>query len=128
MTVEVVSETDGRVHRMNPKAFGKLLHIARLHGWVPEKLSSGWPSDTWETTMILPHIGPYMPGRVSRLDAEGLKRALMRARATGSVALDGTAVIASEMLLQAARAGAFQVRFTRSESLEPRLMETVVGG
>ena len=79
MTIELVSEAGDRSYKMRPKAFGKLLHMARLHGWHPERVPHAWPSDSWETEIILPHLGPYMPGRVSRADAEGLRMALTRA-------------------------------------------------
>ena len=100
MTFELVSIVDGRTYKMSPKAFGKLLHMARLNGWQPERVPHEWPSDSWETEIILPHLGPYMPGRVSRADAEGLRVALTRALATGDVAVEGTLQLASVTLLQ----------------------------
>jgi len=120
MTIELVSEAGGRSYKMRPKAFGKLLHMARLHGWHPERVPHAWPSDSWETEIILPHLGPYMPGRVSRADAEGLRMALTRALATGAVAVEGTVQLASVTLLQVARAGGFRVRVINSGSLEPQ--------
>ena len=114
MTIELLSEINGRSYRMTPKNFGKLLHMARLEGWQPERVSSEWPCETWETEIILPHLGPYMLGRVSRADAEGLKQALTRALATGVVAIDGTVQFAASTLLQVARAGAFRVRLRAS--------------
>lgn len=106
---------------MSPKTFGKLLHLARLEGWYPERVSHEWPSESWETEIILPHIGPYMLGRVSKPDAEGLKTALTRALATGVVAIEGTVQFAAGTLLQVARAGAFRVRLrgAASETLDP---------
>ena len=83
MMIELVSLVEGRSYKMHPKSFGKLLHMARLEGWHPERVANEWPSDSWETEIILPHLGPYMPGRVSRADAEGLRVALTRALATG---------------------------------------------
>lgn len=59
-----------------------------------------------------------MPGRISRADAEGLRLALTRALATGAVAVEGTVQLASVTLLQVARAGAFRVCWTNTESLE----------
>jgi len=116
MTIELLSEVNGRSYKMSPKAFGKLLHLARLEGWFPERVAHEWPSESWETEIILPHLGPYMPGRVSRADAEGLKIALTRALATGAVAIDGTVQFAAGSLLQVARAGAFRVRLRTSGS------------
>jgi hypothetical protein len=120
MTIEMESEVSGRTYRMDPKSFGKLLHMARLNGWQPERVAHEWPSASWETEIILPHLGPYMPGRVSRADAEGLRVALTRAMATGAVAVDGTVQHASVTLLQVAREGAFLVCLRRSGSLEPQ--------
>ena len=110
MTIELVSLVEGRSYKMHPKAFGKLLHMARLEGWHPERVSNEWPSDSWKTEIILPHLGPYMPGRVSRADAEGLRVALTRALATGVVAVEGTVQYAAATLLHVTRAGAFRVR------------------
>jgi hypothetical protein len=107
---------------MAPKALGKLLHMARLQGWQPERVPKQWPSETWETEIILPHLGPYMPGRVSKTDAEGLRIALTRAMATGTVAAEGNLQLAAGTLLQIARDGAFWVQLGRSESVEPHSM------
>ncbi len=120
MTIEVISEESGRSYKMTPKAFGKLLHLARLEGWLPERVPSEWPSDAWETEIILPHLGPYMPGRVSRADAEGLRVALTRALATGTVAVEGTVQYAAGTLLQVAREGAFRVCLRYSDVAEPQ--------
>jgi hypothetical protein len=120
MTLEIVSEVSGRSYRMRPRELGKLLHLARLEGWHPERVPHEWPSDSWETAIILPHLGPYMPGRVSRADAEGLRIALTRALATGTVAAEGTVQGAAGNLLQVARDGAFRVRLSGSESLAPQ--------
>jgi hypothetical protein len=119
MMLELISEVSGRKFHIAPKALGKLLHLARLEGWQPERVSNDWPSDSWETEIILPHLGPYMPGRVSRGDADGLRRALTRALATGTVAADGTVQVAAETLLQITRQGAFRVVVSAVESLEP---------
>lgn len=109
MMLELVSEGSGRKYHIGPKALGKLLHLAKLEGWQPERVPNDWPSDSWETEIILPHLGPYMPGHVSKADAEGLRRALTRALATGTIAAEGTVQGAAETLLQVARQGAFRV-------------------
>ena len=119
MTLELVSEVGGRRYCITPKALGKLLHLAKLQGWQPESVPNQWPSASWDTEIILPHLGPYMPGRVSRADAEGLRIALTRALATGTVAAEGNLQLAAGALLQAARDGAFRVLLSRSESVEP---------
>src|SRR5438552_7920595 len=69
MTLELMSEVSGWSYDMTPKALGKLLHMAKLEGWQPERVSHQWPSDSWETQIILPHFELYMSGRVSRADA-----------------------------------------------------------
>lgn len=122
MMVELVSDVSGRVNRINRKAFGKLLHLARLHGWSPERIPSEWPSASWETELILPHLGPYLPGYVSRTDADGLRRALIRAMATGDVAVEGTVGLASMTLSQVVREGGFRVRLNPVEVGENRLV------
>jgi hypothetical protein len=38
MMLELVSEVSGRKYHMQPKALGKLLHMARLEGWHPERV------------------------------------------------------------------------------------------
>jgi hypothetical protein len=96
--------------------------MARLQGWQPERVPKQWPSETWETEIILPHLGPYMPGRVSKTDAEGLRIALTRAMATGTVAAEGNLQLAAGTLLQIARDGAFWIQLGRSESVEPHPM------
>jgi hypothetical protein len=111
MTVKLVSSTEARGVRMSPKAFGKVLHLARMHGWSPESPGGDPRSQTCETAVILPHIGQFTPGPFSSADAEGLRRAITRALAVGEVASDGAVQFASEVLLQLARAGSFQVRF-----------------
>ena len=126
MTLELVSEYGRRKVAMNPKALGKLLHLARLEGWQPERVSSQWPSESWETSIILPHLGPYMLGRVSGPDAEGLRVALNRALATGTVAAAGALQFAATTLLQVAREGPFHVRVHQSSSWDTTpLYETV---
>ena len=126
MNFELVSDVGGRTYKINPKSFGKLLHLARLNGWNPERVPKEWPSNSWDTEIILPHLGPYMPGRISRADAEGLKVALTRALATGAVAVDGTVQLASVTLLQVARAGGFRVCLSHSESLETQHLSSAV--
>jgi hypothetical protein len=122
MTVELVNAANGRTFRMTPRAFGKLLHLARFNGWLPEKTSHDWPSKSWGTEIILPHVGRYLPGTVSKEDAAGLLRALIRANATGEVASDGSLQFASQALLQMARDGSFDVRFDAGHGVgAPRL-------
>jgi len=125
MTVKLVSSTGGRGVRMSPKAFGKVLHLARMHGWLPGTLEGDPRSQACETAVILPHIGQFTPGPFSSADADGLRRAITRALAVGDVASDGAAQFASEVLLQLARGGGFQVGF-ELETLS-RETETLAG-
>jgi hypothetical protein len=122
MTLELISEGTGRKYDIKPKVLGKLLHLARLEGWEPERVSPDWPSESWETSIILPHLGPYMPGRVSRADAEGLRIALTRALATGSVAAEGSVQYAAGTLLQVAREGSFRVRLCQIATHDTKLL------
>ena len=125
MTVKLVSSTGGRGVRLTSKAFGKVLHLAKMHGWSPGTLRGDPHSQACETAVILPHIGQFTPGAVSSAEAEGLRRAITRALAVGDVASDGTAQFASEVLLQLSRGGSFQVRF-ELETLS-RETETLAG-
>jgi len=124
--LELESEVNGKRYLIRPKALGKVLHLAKLEGWQPERLPDQWPSDSWETAIILPHLGPYMPGRISRADAQELRIALTRALATGSVAVEGTTQTAAVTLLQLAREGAFRVRLKSPESSESQLFAGAV--
>ncbi len=113
---------------MRPKELGKVLHMARLEGWQPQRLPHEWPSESWETAIILPHLGPYMPGRISRSDAENLRVALTRALATGTVAAEGTVQTAAVTLLQMAREGAFHVRLSASDTAESQPVPAAASG
>lgn len=116
--LEIMSEATGRSYKLDARAIGKVLHLARQQGWYPERVSGEWPSTTWDTEIILPHLGPYLPGRISRADAEDLRKALTRALATGAVDVEGTVHLAATTVLQVARAGAFRVRVTNGSSFE----------
>ena len=116
MTVVLVSHANRRTCKVSPRSFGKLLHLARFNGWAPERLSQEWPSKTWGTSIILPHVGAYMPGTVSKSDASSLLRALVRAKATGEVACDASLHFASEAILQMARDGSFEVRVETADA------------
>jgi len=95
---------------MSTRAFGKLLHLARFNGWQPEKEAPEHPSRSWDTEIILPHVGAYLCGTVSKTDAHALMRALTRANATGEVAMDGTLLFPVMGLLDIVRGGGFEVR------------------
>jgi hypothetical protein len=57
MKIEVADRRTGRACRVSPKGFGKLLHLARFHGWHPQRADPHWPSPSWNTEIILPHVG-----------------------------------------------------------------------
>lgn len=100
---------------MSSRAFGKLLHVARSNGWQPEKEAPDYPAGSWDTEIFLPNIGPYLAGSVSKADARALQRALIRAQATGEVAMDRTLLFPAMGLLDVAREGEFEVRFSMEE-------------
>jgi len=109
MTIELRSNTTGRVCRIAPKSFGKLLHLARFHGWEPEQVSSEWPSPSWNTEIILPHVGAYMAGPVSKMDADSLATAIQRVIESESSGLDQCLYFAALAVLEVAKNGEFDV-------------------
>ena len=116
MTVELVSNVGHRSLTMSLRAFGKLLHIAQVNGWHPTKFTPAPRSEEWDTKIILPGFGSYLPGTVSKEDAHGLLRALTRANATGATATDRTLLFPVTGLLELARMGSFGARLALSES------------
>jgi hypothetical protein len=72
---------------MTAKMFSKLLYLARLQGWRPERLPEGWPNSSWHTEVILQETGKYREGLVSKIDARGLSEALNKL-----ATIEGTAV------------------------------------
>ena len=126
MTLELVSEHSGRKFEINVKAFCKVLQLARLEGWQPENVSPEWPAESWAGSVTLANRGAGLPGRVSRSDAEDLRRVLTRAMATGTVAAIGSFQFAAGTLLQIAREGAFEVRLRQSASWETSLLYEAV--
>src|SRR5262245_14681046 len=117
MMLELVNKVGGRKYLMRPNALGKVLDLARQEGWRAESLFN---TDSCDTAIVLPHFGPFMPGRISGADAERLRIILTKALATGTVAAGGSDQTAANTLLQVARDGAFRVRLARPEaSREP---------
>jgi hypothetical protein len=98
-----------------PRTFGKLLHLARFHGWLPEKLPAEWPSESWNTEVILPHLGPYLPGPVSESDGLALAEALREVMRSESGLLDGEEYVGLLTLLKAATQGSFEVEMVTAE-------------
>jgi hypothetical protein len=123
MTLELVSEKNGRKFDINVKAFCKVLQLARLEGWQPESVSSDWPVESWDGSVALSN---FESSRVSGADAGDLRLVLTRALATGTVAAIGSFQFAAGTLLQIAREGAFEIRLRQSSSWEtPRIHEAV---
>ena len=110
MTIELFSNNSGRACKLAPKAFGKLLHLARFHGWTPEQVGNDWPSTSWNTEIILPHVGPYMTGTVSKPDAARLTTALQKVIESESSGLDQRLYFAALGVLEVAKDGDFDVR------------------
>ena len=52
----------GQVSRLSSKAFGKLLHLARLNGWWPKRHRRSGPRRTGTPTVILPYHRPLPAG------------------------------------------------------------------
>jgi hypothetical protein len=114
MTIELRSQTTGRICKLAPKAFGKLLHLAKFHGWDPEQVSGQWPSSSWNTEIILPHVGAYMTGSVSKEDAEQLCMALERVIDSESSGLDQKLYFAALGVLEVAKSGVFDVALEKA--------------
>ena len=115
MTIELVSKTTGKALCLSAKAFSKLLHVAKQNGWQPERSPQDWPEASWDTEVFLPYVDCYIPGLISATEAQSLKCALIKASGTGQFAFDGSLRLASEILLQVARQGAFRVRQKEAE-------------
>jgi hypothetical protein len=110
MKIEVVNRRTGRTCWVASKVFGKLLHLARSHGWSPQRTDPEWPSASWNTELILPHVGAYMPGTVSDLDARDLASALSKAIAAEPPSLHPTLHFAALAVLDVAQGGEFEVQ------------------
>jgi len=74
----LTSLAGGATVRMTAKVFTKLLYLARLQGWRPERLPEGWPNSSWQTEIILQETDQYREGLVSKVDANGLSEALTK--------------------------------------------------
>jgi hypothetical protein len=115
MKVNIISTSTGRGLTMTPRDFGKLLHVARLSGWQPERLAGDWPGDAWNTQIVLPHIGPYLPGAVSYSDADDLCKALRKVAAKGDPFVRGRLYLDLLMLIEVTKQGGFMVHLEDAE-------------
>src|SRR5260221_1205544 len=126
MTLQLISENSGRSYKLTRKVLARLLYLARNEGWCHERVPPEGNSESWNPANNLTPFEPYMSGRVSRRDAEGLRIALTRALATGSVAADGTVQFTAGTLLQVAREGPFLVNLDQSESWVAQPLDAAV--
>jgi len=118
MIVELVSTADKRIVKMAAKAFGRALHLAHSQGWQPEQAPAEWPQTEWETVIILPHLGAYLPGIVSDEDAERLNQALQKVYRSKDSVCDQELYAALGTLLGVTAQGEFDVHFYASNSFE----------
>jgi len=94
---------------MPDRIFGKLLYLAELHHWKPEKHAGEFPSSDGNTEILLDHSYPYLPGAVSDTDAAALADALescLRKEASG---IHEELYFKGIGLLKLARQGGFEV-------------------
>lgn|SRR5262245_16404943 len=126
MTLQLISEYTGRKYQVTRRILAKLLHLAQKEGWRPERVSLEGSTESCETSIVLSHLAPYLSGRVSRTDAEGLRIALTRALATGTVAAEGVVQFTAGTLLQVAREGPFLVRSSELRPLESQSLDDAV--
>jgi hypothetical protein len=110
MKIEVLNRRTGRTCWVASKVFGKLLHLARSHGWHPQRADPAWPSPSWNTELVLPHVGAYMAGTVSESDAQGLASALSRMIAAEPKDVHPSVYLAAQAVLDVAKAGEFEVQ------------------
>jgi hypothetical protein len=109
MTANLVIESQGRSLNLASNTFGKLLWVARSHGWQPEKAPEQWSNARWETEVMFPVIDTYLDGTVSRSDARELGKALKRILTSGDSGMSSSMYLALLMLLRVANQGAFAV-------------------
>ena len=111
MIVELVSTADKSIVKMSARAFGHSLHLAHLKGWQAEQAADDWPQAKWETVIILPHLGAYLPGIVSDEDAEGLNEALNKLLESPDIDADPELQAALQTLMNVSAQGEFDVHF-----------------
>jgi len=110
MALNLIAIDSKKCVEMHSKTFGKLLHLARLQGWEPEKLPSNWPSTSWNTEVVLRDIEAYADGCVSKYDADGLRRALTRLMATEGLSFDKDLYMAASRFIEHLGNSAFLVK------------------
>lgn len=109
MTANLVIESQGRSLNLAANTFGKLLWVARSHGWKPEKAPEDWTNARWDTEIMFPVIDTYLDGTVSASDAGRLAQALQRILSSGDSDMSSSMYLALLMLLRVANQGSFAV-------------------
>lgn len=117
---ELVSLASGKSFKMEARSFAKLLHLARFHGWQPERLPDKPLSALWDTEIIQLSMQPYMTGRVSDSDAASLVKAIEAVVESEASGLDQPLYFAALGLSQIARDGGFEVRVEPSYAEKPQ--------
>ncbi len=105
--VQLVSFTSERRVELEAKVFCKILHMAVVHGWHPERVAAQPPSADWDTEIIVPYIQPYLSGSVSDTDAKDLAGGLRRMLASEYVGLSHEFLYSALAVLAVADRGAF---------------------
>jgi len=109
VTTEVIIQAQGRDVCVPSNTFGKLLWVARSHGWRPEKGLSVRPAGQWDTEIMGPSLADYMDGIVSEPDAEALRKALKHILASVDGQMSSSTYLAMLLLLRVANHGSFVV-------------------
>jgi hypothetical protein len=109
MNIELVSVRSGLCFRLDGRSYGKLLHLARFHGWQPERLSEPPPPESADTVIVMRHVQPYMMCGVSETDAGSLLLALRRMIASEAAVFEPVLHFAALGMARVAQEGAFEV-------------------
>ena len=107
---------------MEAKTLGKVLHLAAFHGWQPERISWRPSSASWDTQMVMPHVGPYLSGSVPASDAAGLVGGLKHVLASEGPGLSSDIYMALLSLIAVADGGGFEM-----EPLKEKMGDLQVG-
>lgn len=114
MKANLVVEAQGRCVNLASNTVGKLLWVARSHGWHPPRAAEAWAADAWDTELILPRVESYFDGFVSESDAEELSRAFRRILAEGDTEMTSSMYLALLLLLRVADQGEFNIHHSNS--------------
>lgn len=117
MRIELIALGSKTSMAMDATAFAKLLHVARLNGWVPSRILVD-TSTPPALEALLPRFSAYLEGVVSPKDAAGLRQALVRACATGAIAVERHLNVAASALMHLVCQGPFEVRLASADTEE----------